>query len=88
MCLYFGSTITLCDENDCIVRHKRACSSKNCRSLLSIMLVPPIQATVSYCLNNYCYEDAVFLAERLHAEGINKRFKAICHKLRLIRTYE
>ncbi len=22
-----------------------------------------------YCLNNYCYEDAVFLAERLHAEG-------------------
>ena len=39
------------------------------------MLVPPIQAAGWYCLNNYCYEDAVFLAERLHAEGINKRFK-------------
>ena len=27
------------------------------------------QATIWYALNNYFYEDAIFLAERLHAEG-------------------
>lgn len=27
------------------------------------------QAAVWYALNNYCYTDAIFIAERLHAEG-------------------
>ncbi|XP_070569876.1 cell division cycle protein 27 homolog [Ptychodera flava] len=28
----------------------------------------PVQAAIWHCLNHYAYEDAVFLAERLHAE--------------------
>uniref|UniRef100_A0A3B1J9C5 Uncharacterized protein n=1 Tax=Astyanax mexicanus TaxID=7994 RepID=A0A3B1J9C5_ASTMX len=40
------------------------------------VLQEPVQAAVWHALNHYAYRDAVFLAERLYAEG-----RAIKHRL-------
>ena len=45
-----------------------------------------LKATISFALNHYAYNDAIFLAERLHAEGLYHLFEHLFITIALVRV--